>query len=128
MRDILVRLTRLDDAQIQERRRDTRRRVGLAELVPADTGPAATVALVKRLADARLVVTGVNAASGQEEVDVAHESRSQPQPDPGRVGAVLARPRIQGLFRRPNVSPVDRTTVCLSVSGERLASHQFPTV
>lgn len=74
MRDIFVRLTRLEDEQSQGEVRDTRRRVGLAELVPAGSDPDATVALVKRLADARLVVTGVNAASGQEEVEVAHEA------------------------------------------------------
>ena len=74
MRDILLRLTRLEDAPAGAESRDTRRRVGLAELVPAGSEPAETIALVKRLADARLVVTSLNAASRQEEVEVAHEA------------------------------------------------------
>jgi energy-coupling factor transporter ATP-binding protein EcfA2 len=74
MRDIFLRLTRLEDAPAGAEARDTRRRVGLAELVPAGSEPAETVVLVKRLADARLVVTSLNAASGQEEVEVAHEA------------------------------------------------------
>ena len=43
-------------------------------MVPAGSDPATTKALVKRLADARLVVTSVNAATGREEVEVAHEA------------------------------------------------------
>jgi energy-coupling factor transporter ATP-binding protein EcfA2 len=75
MRDIFIRLTRLDEhgASTGEQR-DTRRRVGMAELVPAGSDPAITARLVKRLADARLVVTSVNAATRQEEVEVAHEA------------------------------------------------------
>jgi WD40 repeat protein len=75
VRDIFVRLTRLDEEAVRgEERRDTRRRVGLEELVPAGSAPVATKALVKRLADARLVVTGVNEVTGREEVEVAHEA------------------------------------------------------
>jgi WD40 repeat protein len=74
MRDIFLRLTRLEDAPAGAEARDTRRRVGLAELVPAGSEPAETVTLVKRLADARLLVTSLNTASGQEEVEVAHEA------------------------------------------------------
>ena len=44
------------------------------DLVPAGADPEPTRLLVKELADARLVVTSVNAASGQEEVEVAHEA------------------------------------------------------
>jgi energy-coupling factor transporter ATP-binding protein EcfA2 len=75
VRDIFVRLTRLDEDSVQaEDRRDTRRRVGLAELVPAGSDQEATKRLVARLASARLLVTGRNAATGEEEVEVAHEA------------------------------------------------------
>jgi hypothetical protein len=70
VRDIFVRLTRLDEA---DERRDTRQRVRLAELTPARSDPAPTKALVKRLADQRLIVTSVG-ARGREEVEVAHEA------------------------------------------------------
>jgi energy-coupling factor transporter ATP-binding protein EcfA2 len=69
VRQIFVRLTRLDEDPVPgQERRDTRRRVGLEELVPARSDRAATRALVKRLADARLVVTR------RDEVEVAHEA------------------------------------------------------
>lgn len=65
LRDIFLRLTRLDDSADG---RDTRRRVLLRDLIPADSDPAATTLLIKQLADARLVVvTG-------DEVEVAHEA------------------------------------------------------
>ena len=58
MRDIFVRLTRLDEeAAAGAERRDTRRRVSLEELVPAGGDLTATKALVARLASAGLVVT-----------------------------------------------------------------------
>jgi hypothetical protein len=75
MRDIFVRLTRLgDDAADGGERRDTRQRVRLAELVPAQVPPDDTKRLVKRLADegARLLVSGVQ--RGEETVEVAHEA------------------------------------------------------
>jgi energy-coupling factor transporter ATP-binding protein EcfA2 len=75
VRHILVRLTRLDeDTMKAEDRRDTRQRVGMEELTPAGSDPADTKALVKRLADARLLVTGVNGATGREAVEVGHEA------------------------------------------------------
>jgi WD40 repeat protein len=75
VRGIFLRLTRPDeDAVPGEERRDTRRRVAEAELVPAGADPAETRALVRRLADARLVVTGHNRALGRDEVEVAHEA------------------------------------------------------
>lgn len=75
VRDIFVRLTRLDEEALKaDERRDTRQRVGLDELTPAGSDPAATKALVKRLADTRLLVTGVNAANDREEVEVGHEA------------------------------------------------------
>ena len=62
MRDIFVRLTRLDeDAGPGAERRDTRRRVALDELVPAGGDFAATKALVARLASRGLVVTSRSA-------------------------------------------------------------------
>jgi WD40 repeat protein len=74
VRDVFVRLTRLDDRDAAGGRRDTRQRVRLEDLVPQGSDPAHTKALLKRLADARLIVTGVNAATGREEVEVAHEA------------------------------------------------------
>jgi WD40 repeat protein len=75
VRDIFIRLTRLDDDAVPgEARRDTRRRVGLQELVPAAADLASIRALVSRLADSRLVVTSRNEAAGREEVEVAHEA------------------------------------------------------
>jgi hypothetical protein len=75
MRDIFVRLTRLDDDSVQgEDRRDARRRVAMEELMPAGSEPAASRVLVACLADARLVVTSTNKVSGQDEVEVAHEA------------------------------------------------------
>jgi len=75
--NIFVRLTRLDEGAVQgEKRRDTRRRVKIEELVLKDDAPALTKQLVKRLADqgARLVVTSVDQATAREEVEVAHEA------------------------------------------------------
>lgn len=72
---IFLRLTRLDedDAEGGERR-DTRQRVRLQSLVPADGDLSATRALVKLIADARLVVTSLNPRTSQQEVEVAHEA------------------------------------------------------
>lgn len=74
IRDIFLRLTRLDEDAATTERRDTRRRVPVADLVPAGSDPEPTRLLAKQLADARLVVTSVNVDSGQEEVEVAHEA------------------------------------------------------
>ncbi|HLO14908.1 MAG TPA: WD40 repeat domain-containing protein, partial [Anaerolineales bacterium] len=60
-----LRLTRLDESADG---RDTRRRVVLHDLIPADSDPDATKLLIKQLADARLVVVTGN------EVEVAHEA------------------------------------------------------
>jgi len=73
--NIFIRLTRLDDSAVQgEGHRDTRRRVGIEELVPAGGELSATKKLVKHLADARLVVTSVNTVTHVDEVEVAHEA------------------------------------------------------
>ena len=75
VRNIFVRLTRLDDeAAGGEMHRDTRRRVNVAELVPAASDPAITKTLLKHLADARLIVTSVNPVTEAEEAEVAHEA------------------------------------------------------
>ena len=59
----LVQVARPDEAAA-----DTRRRIELAELAPE------TQDLVRRLTDARLLVTGRDAASGEETIEVAHEA------------------------------------------------------
>ncbi|BAZ25279.1 WD-40 repeat-containing protein [Kalymmatonema gypsitolerans NIES-4073] len=77
VRDIFLRLTRLDESTVQgEKRRDTRRRVTLEDLVPIDGELAVTKKLVQQLAGegARLVVTSRNETTGKEEVEVAHEA------------------------------------------------------
>jgi hypothetical protein len=61
----------LELVQTGENTEDTRRRAALAEL------GGETRELVKKLADARLVVTGREEASGQEMVEVAHEALIQ---------------------------------------------------
>ncbi|NMC34731.1 MAG: CHAT domain-containing protein [Veillonellaceae bacterium] len=78
MRAIFLRLTRLDGGAQNSlagvEHRDTRRRVALDDLVPAGSDRLATLDLVRRLADARLVMTNADALTGQEEVEVAHEA------------------------------------------------------
>ncbi|AFY66272.1 CHAT domain-containing protein [Geitlerinema sp. PCC 7407] len=77
VRNIFFRLTRLDESAVQgEKRRDTRRRVELEDLVPEGGDLAVTKKLVQQLAGegARLVVTSRNDATGNEEVEVAHEA------------------------------------------------------
>lgn len=71
MRDIFIRLTRLEDSGLSgEEARDTRRRVALHDLVPEGSDPMTTRRLVQRLADERLVVTSRNPAT----VEVTHEA------------------------------------------------------
>lgn len=65
LRDIFLRLTRLDESADG---RDTRRRVLLRDLIPADSDSKSTKLLIKQLADARLVVVF------GDEVEVAHEA------------------------------------------------------
>jgi WD40 repeat protein/energy-coupling factor transporter ATP-binding protein EcfA2 len=82
MRDIFVRLTRLDQSGEEEQRRDTRQRVALKELVPAGGDEAAVRALVSRLATDRLVVVNAVAVGTEHDlVEVAHEAliRSWPR-------------------------------------------------
>ena len=72
-----MRLTRLDKNAIQgEKRRDTRQRVELEDLVPSASNLAETKKLVQQLAGegVRLVVTSRNETTGKEEVEVAHEA------------------------------------------------------
>jgi WD40 repeat protein len=77
VKNIFIRLTRLDESALQgEKRRDTRRRVWLDELVPAGADLTLIKELVNRLAGegARLVVTSVDGSTHREEVEVAHEA------------------------------------------------------
>jgi KaiC/GvpD/RAD55 family RecA-like ATPase len=72
-RRVLTRLVRV--ARPEEGTEDTRRRATLAELSPSQVGKGPGVrAVVKALADARLVVTGRDEATGEETVEVAHEA------------------------------------------------------
>ncbi|MBW4614696.1 MAG: CHAT domain-containing protein [Desmonostoc vinosum HA7617-LM4] len=77
IQNIFIRLTRLDENALEgEKRRDTRRRVWLEELVPVGGDLAVTRQLVQRLAGegSRLIVTGIDASTNQEEIEVAHEA------------------------------------------------------
>ncbi|MEH2324325.1 MAG: CHAT domain-containing protein [Nostoc sp.] len=77
VKNIFIRLTRLDETALQgEKRRDTRRRVWLDELIPAGSNLPLIKELVNRLAGegARLVVTSVDESTNREEVEVAHEA------------------------------------------------------
>ncbi|MEG3923802.1 nSTAND1 domain-containing NTPase [Microcoleus sp. T3_D1] len=77
VQNIFLRLTRLDASALPgEKRRDTRRRVELEDLVPTGDDLAVTRKLVQQLAGGgvRLVVTSRNEATGKEEVEVAHEA------------------------------------------------------
>ena len=75
LRSLFVRLTRLDDSDAEpDGRRDTRQRVPLPDLSPAETDPEQVRNLVQRLADARLVVTGTEPDTGEIRVEVSHEA------------------------------------------------------
>ncbi|MEG3923803.1 nSTAND1 domain-containing NTPase [Microcoleus sp. T3_D1] len=77
IQNIFLRLTRLDKNAIQgEKRRDTRQRVELEDLVSSASNLAETKKLVQQLAGegVRLVVTSRNETTGKEEVEVAHEA------------------------------------------------------
>ncbi|MCC5667767.1 CHAT domain-containing protein, partial [Nostoc sp. CHAB 5784] len=77
VKNIFIRLTRLDESALEgEKRRDTRRRVWLDELVPFGGDLASTKQLVQQLAGegARLVVTSVDESTNRQEVEVAHEA------------------------------------------------------
>ena len=73
-RRIMLRLT-----QPGERTEDTRRRATVAELLPAEGQAADVEAVVRELADARLLTTGED-ERGNEIVDVAHEALIQGWP------------------------------------------------
>src|SRR5512135_3344408 len=69
-RRIFLRLT-----QPGEGVEDTKRRASFGELVPAGADPKAVEAVVRRLADARLITTeGGPKAGGERSVEVAHEA------------------------------------------------------
>lgn len=65
IQNIFLRLTRLDDSG---EGRDTRRRVLIQDLLPANANTTSTIQLLDKLADARLIITS------DKEVEVAHEA------------------------------------------------------
>ncbi|MBE0669191.1 MAG: hypothetical protein IH588_01265 [Anaerolineales bacterium] len=65
VRDIFLRLTRLDESG---EGRDTRRRVLIEELIPANSDSSVIIKLLNKLADARLIV------KTDKDVEVAHEA------------------------------------------------------
>ncbi|MBX0327477.1 WD40 repeat domain-containing protein [Oscillochloris sp. ZM17-4] len=103
LRAIFVRLTRLDAERAEGAQRDTRQRVVLADLVPAGADPTPTRALVGRMADARLLVTGIG-PGGEETAEVAHEALIRGWP---RLRAWLSEDR-QGLLLREAIHSAAR--------------------
>jgi formylglycine-generating enzyme required for sulfatase activity len=69
IRDIFLRLTRLDDS---DEGRDTRRRVPLSDLIPSGRDMVSTTLLLDKLANARLIVKTIN--EDKIEIEVAHEA------------------------------------------------------
>ena len=69
VRDIFLRLTRLDDS---DEGRDTRRRVPLGDLIPSGRDAASITLFLDKLANARLIVKAVN--ESKTEIEVAHEA------------------------------------------------------
>ena len=75
MRNLFVRLTRLDDkSEGDEQHRDTRQRVPFDDLVPTGADSDRVRHLVQRLADARLLVITTDQETRQFEVEVSHEA------------------------------------------------------
>ena len=75
VRNILVRLTRLDEDAVEgEDRRDTRRRVSMAELVPAGGNLSVTSDLVNAWRIAACWWPACNRVTNTEEVEVVHEA------------------------------------------------------
>jgi len=74
-KNIFIRITRLDEHAVQgEGHRDTRLRVAMEELVPADGELLSTQNLIKRLVAARLVIISQNAVTHFKEVEVVHDA------------------------------------------------------
>jgi hypothetical protein len=80
MKNVFLRLTRLDEGATGDEWRDTRQTVTLDELVPAGGDLATVRDLVAVLADARLVVTAPAAGTAKVKVEVAHEALIQHWP------------------------------------------------
>jgi len=75
MQFIFFHLTQPDEeTEADTEPRDTSRRAALNALVSTHYTLKTTKELVQRLADARLVITGFNETTGQEEVEVIHEA------------------------------------------------------
>lgn len=96
MRDIFLRLTRLDDSRLGGELRDTRQRVTLPEFLLDDGNRQAIESLLDRLADARLIVKGLDAETNKTEVEVAHEALIRHWP---RLREWLAEDRTAVLLR-----------------------------
>jgi hypothetical protein len=69
LRAVLLRLVQPGEGSV-----DTRRRVPLDDLIPAGSSTEAVQALLKPLADERLITTGYNPESNEEIVEVSHEA------------------------------------------------------
>jgi hypothetical protein len=69
LRVVLLRLVQPGEGTV-----DTRRRVALEDLIPAGSSSEAVQALLKPLADERLITTGYDQESDEETVELSHEA------------------------------------------------------
>lgn len=69
IRGVLLRLVQPGEGAV-----DTRRRVRLIDLAPADSGVEAVQTLIQPFVDGRLLTTGRDTVSGAETVEIAHEA------------------------------------------------------
>jgi WD40 repeat protein len=85
LRAVLMRLVQPGEGTV-----DTRRRVAMEDLVPAGSSVEAVQALLKPLADERLITTGYNRENNEEIVEVSHEALIRAWPT---LGAWIATAR-----------------------------------
>jgi len=112
LRDLFVRLTRIDQDGQDEDRRDTRQRVAFGELVPVGVDPALTQALINRLAASRLVVAGAVHSYGHNDADEA-EARNAVPVEVAHEALIRSWPRLQGWLTE------DRSALLLRASIRR---------
>jgi len=130
MRQILTRLTRLDDEATSDGTyRDTRRRLPVAALVPTVAQTAEYRQLMSELASARLVVTQENQVSHAAEVEVTHEAlirhwaRLREWLSDNRA-MLLARQEVEAQAMRWQTAPRDHQAEYLTYRGSRLLELQ----
>jgi WD40 repeat protein len=91
LRAILLRLVQPGEGAV-----DTRRRIPIDDLVPAGGSVEAVHALLKPLADERLLTTGHDPVSGKETAEISHEALIRAWP---RLGAWISQARADLRFQ-----------------------------